>query len=161
MGKIEPILGGALALFLIWVAVRVIFDLGPSTPPAPVLPPVSDLTVEDCRVAGYRSGDFSDASSAYSAGANECRQNLGDDGLLAWRQGWEKGRLICQCYNKGSKLAVSNVGVMSAEYRSGQQECRATLSDLGGDAWTAGWNASLSSERQTANCSAYLWESAR
>ncbi len=161
MGKIEPILGGALALLLIWVALRVIFDLGPPAQSAPSLPPPSDLTVEDCRTAGYRLGDFSDYSSAYRAGSDECRRYLGEDGRLAWRQGWEEGRLICQCYNKGSKLAASNVGVMSAQYRSGQQECRATLSDLGGDAWTAGWNDSLSSERQTANCSAYLWESAQ
>ncbi|MEX0645399.1 MAG: hypothetical protein WD076_08810 [Parvularculaceae bacterium] len=161
MGKIEPILGGALALFLIWVAFRMIFDLGPPAPPSVTLPPPSDLMVEDCEDAGYRLGDFSDFSSAYRAGADECRRYLGDDGFLAWRKGWEEGRLICQCYNKASKLATSEVGVMSAQYRSGQQECRATLNERGGNAWTAGWNASLSSDRQTANCSAYLWETAQ
>jgi hypothetical protein len=159
MSKIEPILGGALALFLIWVAAKVIFGLGPSAPQAVALPPPADLTVEDCRSAGYRLGDFTDYSSAYRAGANECRRYLGEDGSLAWRQGWEEGRLICQCYNKASGLAASEVGVMSAQYRSGEQECRATLNNRGGEAWTAGWNASLSSERQTANCSGYLWES--
>jgi hypothetical protein len=64
--------------------------------------------------------------------------------------------LLCECFNEGFELAGSNVGVMSAQYRTGFEYCRAQLSDEGGCAWTAGWNARLSAKPFEASCRAYL-----
>ena len=63
---------------------------------------------------------------------------------------------LCQCFDDGFNLAGSDVGVMSAQYRAGYNQCRARLGDPGGKAWTAGWNARLSSQPWQANCRAYL-----
>ncbi|MEL7490572.1 MAG: hypothetical protein AAGJ73_07615 [Pseudomonadota bacterium] len=62
---------------------------------------------------------------------------------------------VCQCYNDAFKLAGSDVGVMSAQYRTGFEQCRAVLGVEGGDAWTAGWNARLSSKPYEASCRSY------
>lgn len=62
----------------------------------------------------------------------------------------------CQCFEDGFKLAGSDVGVMSAQYRTGFEQCRARLGAKGGDAWTAGWNARLSSKPWLASCRAWL-----
>lgn len=63
---------------------------------------------------------------------------------------------VCSCFDEGFRLAGSNVGVMSAQYRTGFEQCRAKLGEAGGKAWTAGWNARLSSDSWLANCQAYL-----
>jgi hypothetical protein len=63
---------------------------------------------------------------------------------------------ICQCFNEGFKLAGSDVGVMSSQYRTGFEQCRAMLGVPGGDAWTAGWNARLSAKPYEASCRSYL-----
>lgn len=62
----------------------------------------------------------------------------------------------CQCFDDGYKLAGSDVGVMSAQYRTGFEQCRARLGTKGGEAWTAGWNARLSAQPWQASCRAYL-----
>jgi len=61
----------------------------------------------------------------------------------------------CQCYNEAFKLAGSEVGVMSSQYRTGFEQCRAILGAHGGNAWTAGWNARLSSRPYEASCRSY------
>jgi hypothetical protein len=63
---------------------------------------------------------------------------------------------LCQCFEEGFKLAGSNVGVMSSQYRTGFEQCRAVLGAAGGDAWTAGWNARLSAKPYEASCRSYL-----
>lgn len=63
---------------------------------------------------------------------------------------------LCQCFEDGYDLAGSDVGVMSAQYRTGFEQCRARLGNRGGEAWTAGWNARLSSQPWQANCRAWL-----
>lgn len=63
---------------------------------------------------------------------------------------------LCQCFEDGFDLAGSDVGVMSAQYRTGFEQCRARLGTKGGEAWTAGWNARLSSQPWQATCRAYL-----
>jgi hypothetical protein len=63
---------------------------------------------------------------------------------------------LCQCFDDGFDLAGSNVGVMSAQYRQGFQHCRAQLGVDGGEAFTAGWNARLSSKPYEASCERYL-----
>ena len=62
---------------------------------------------------------------------------------------------ICQCYDNAFKLAGSNVGVTSSQYRTGFEQCRAVWDVEGGDAWTAGWNARLSSRPYEASCRSY------
>ncbi|WP_425410655.1 hypothetical protein [Hyphococcus sp.] len=62
--------------------------------------------------------------------------------------------LICECYDAAFQLA-GKVDVVSPEYRTGFQQCRARGGVDGGDAWTAGWNARLSARPYEASCRAY------
>lgn len=62
---------------------------------------------------------------------------------------------VCQCYNEAFRLAGSNVAVTSSQYRTGFEQCRALLGVAGSDAWTAGWNARLSSRPYEASCRSY------
>jgi hypothetical protein len=63
---------------------------------------------------------------------------------------------LCQCFDEGFKLAGSNVGVMSSQYRTGFEQCRAILGPTGGDAWTAGWNARVSAKPFESSCRSWL-----
>lgn len=62
--------------------------------------------------------------------------------------------LICECYDKAFEMA-GKVKVLSPEYRTGFEQCRARGGIDGGDAWTAGWNARLSAKPYEASCKAY------
>ena len=62
--------------------------------------------------------------------------------------------LICQCYDEAFGLA-GKVTVISPEYRTGFEQCRARGGVDGGDAWTAGWNARLSAKPYEASCRSY------
>lgn len=62
--------------------------------------------------------------------------------------------LICECYDEAFELA-GRANVLSPEYRTGFEQCRARAGVDGGDAWTAGWNARLSSRPYEASCRAY------
>lgn len=62
--------------------------------------------------------------------------------------------LICQCYDAAFDLA-GKVKVISPEYRTGFEQCRARGGVDGGEAWTAGWNARLSAKPYEASCRAY------
>lgn len=62
--------------------------------------------------------------------------------------------LICECYDDAFDLA-GKVQVLSPEYRTGFEQCRARAGVDGGDAWTAGWNARLSAKPYEASCRAY------
>ena len=62
--------------------------------------------------------------------------------------------LICQCYDEAFGLA-GKVTVLSPEYRTGFEQCRARGGVNGGDAWTAGWNARLSAAPYEASCRNY------
>jgi len=62
--------------------------------------------------------------------------------------------LVCECYDKAFDLAAK-VGVLSPEYRTGFEQCRAQGGVDGGDAWTAGWNARLSSRPYESSCRSY------
>lgn len=62
--------------------------------------------------------------------------------------------LICDCYDEAFELA-GKVDVLSPEYRTGFQQCRARGGVDGGDAWTSGWNARLSGRPYEASCRAY------
>ncbi|OFX04718.1 MAG: hypothetical protein A3E78_16415 [Alphaproteobacteria bacterium RIFCSPHIGHO2_12_FULL_63_12] len=64
--------------------------------------------------------------------------------------------VLCQCFDQAFALAGENVGVMSSQYRTGFESCRAVAGARGGDAWTAGWNARVSSKPFQASCGAWL-----
>lgn len=64
--------------------------------------------------------------------------------------------VLCQCFDQGFDLAGENVGVMSSQYRTGFESCRAVAGARGGEAWTAGWNARVSSKPFQASCGAWL-----
>jgi hypothetical protein len=70
--------------------------------------------------------------------------------------GTERDTALCGCFTDGFELAGSNVGVMSAQYRTGFEVCRTQLGEDGGCAFTAGWNARLSAKPFEASCRAYL-----
>lgn len=65
------------------------------------------------------------------------------------------GDISCQCFDQAFHLAGKDVGVMSSQYRTGFESCRAIGGVEGGDYWTAGWNARLSSKPFQASCRAY------
>jgi hypothetical protein len=54
--------------------------------------------------------------------------------------------VICQCFHQA----------MSSQYRTGFESCRAVGGPSAGDAWTAGWNARVSSKPFQASCRSYL-----
>lgn len=62
------------------------------------------------------------------------------------------GQSLCACFDDGFRLAQSDVGVMSAQYRTGFEYCRAQHGEPGSCAFTAGWNAALSSRPFEASC---------
>jgi hypothetical protein len=64
--------------------------------------------------------------------------------------------VLCQCYDQAFALAGSDVGVMSSQYRTGFESCRAVGGPRGGEAWTAGWNARVSARPFAAGCRAWL-----
>lgn len=65
-------------------------------------------------------------------------------------------RQVCSCFSQGFDLAGSDVGVMSAQYRTGVEVCRNQVGEKGGCAFTAGWNARMSSRPFEASCRAWL-----
>ena len=62
--------------------------------------------------------------------------------------------LVCECYDAAFAMA-GQVDVLSPEYRTGFQQCRARGGVDAGDAWTAGWNSRLSGRPYEASCRAY------
>lgn len=62
--------------------------------------------------------------------------------------------LICECYDDAFELA-GRANVLSPQYRTGFEQCRARAGVDGGEAWTAGWNARLSSRPYESSCRAY------
>ena len=62
--------------------------------------------------------------------------------------------LVCECYDKAFSLA-SATSVLSTDYRTGFEQCRARAGIDGGDAWTAGWEARLHSRPYEASCKSY------
>lgn len=62
--------------------------------------------------------------------------------------------LICECYDDAFAQAAKS-DVLSPEYRTGFEQCRARGGVDGGEAWTAGWNARLNGRPYEASCKAY------
>lgn len=65
------------------------------------------------------------------------------------------GDISCQCFDQAFHLAGKDFGVMSSQYRTGFESCRAVGGVEGGDYWTAGWNARVSAKPFQATCRAY------
>ncbi|MBI1391342.1 MAG: hypothetical protein GC152_01250 [Alphaproteobacteria bacterium] len=68
---------------------------------------------------------------------------------------------VCPCFESAFELAGSSVDVMSSQYRTGYEQCRAVGSSAGADAWTAGWNARLSARPFEASCRSYVRSASR
>ncbi len=66
----------------------------------------------------------------------------------------EDSDLVCECYDKAFSLASAS-SVLSSDYRTGFEQCRARAGVNGGDAWTAGWEARLHSRPYEASCKSY------
>lgn len=73
----------------------------------------------------------------------------------------EAGNEVCDCFDKGFDLAGKGVDVLSSQYRTGFELCRAIAQQEGADAWTAGWNARLSSKPYEASCRRYQLSTGR
>ncbi len=69
--------------------------------------------------------------------------------------------VACQCYDAGYALAGSNVDVLSSQYRTGYEQCRAIGATDGAEAWTAGWNARISAKPFEASCRSYMRKQAK
>ncbi|MEO1015427.1 MAG: hypothetical protein AAFX08_09610 [Pseudomonadota bacterium] len=96
---------------------------------------------------------FALASGPTGSSAKPKRVAHADNELLELIQAAEPGE--CYCYDAAFDLAGSSVDVMSSQYRTGYEHCRADGEDQA-RAWTAGWNARLSARPYEASCRAYI-----
>lgn len=126
MRNIEAIFGGVLALVVLGVAVFAV------------------MNTTFTGTSGGGSGD----------GAKVTVTNTGSGSAMTPTLVSSGQDLICECYDAAFQLA-GKVQVISPEYRTGFQQCRARGGVDGGDAWTAGWNARLSAKPYEASCRSY------
>ncbi|MCK5745198.1 MAG: hypothetical protein KAH44_03250 [Oricola sp.] len=126
MRSIEAVFGGILALVVLGVAFFAVMNTSFPSGSAPEAAPAATAT---------------DATYDGSVTAPTLVAASGQD-------------LVCECYDAGFELA-GKVDVVSPEYRTGFQQCRARGGVDGGDAWTAGWNARLSGRPYEASCRSY------
>lgn len=80
----------------------------------------------------------------------------GSAGTPITAAGGSREQQICGCFDEAFRLAKSNVAVNSSQYVQGFEVCRARAEGVGGEAWTAGWNAALSAKPYTASCRAWM-----
>lgn len=126
--NVEAVFGGILALVVIGVAMYAVTDTtfgGVSVPKPGPSTPATTTT----------------ASVPINSSAPRISSVAGQD-------------LVCECYNDAFDLA-GKVKVLSPDYRTGFEQCRARGGVDGGDAWTAGWNARLSSKPFESSCRSY------
>jgi hypothetical protein len=126
MRSIEAIFGGVLALVVLGVALFAVMNTSFTT-----------------GAGGTASAPAATSNASYS-GANTVP-------TLTAASGQD---LVCECYDAAFQLA-GKVDVLSPEYRTGFQQCRARGGVDAGDAWTAGWNARLSAVPYEASCRSY------
>lgn len=127
MRNIEAIFGGILALVVLGVALFAV--MGAQFP------------------SSGQGGEVAPAATAASA----TYDNTGAPPVISASVGQD---LVCECYDAAFSLA-GGVDVLSPEYRTGFQQCRARGGVDAGDAWTAGWNARLSGRPYEASCRSY------
>ncbi len=126
--RIEAIFGGILAVFIVGLAL---------------------IGMKSTQIGGPSGGLGADKITAVSTGGDSLTPVISSS-TTSGSSG------VCECFDDAFKLAGSNVGVMSAQYRTGFEQCRAVLGEQGGNAWTAGWNARLSAKPYASSCRAYL-----
>ncbi len=125
MRSVEAIFGGVLALVVLGVALFAVMNTSFSTGSGGTAAP-----------AAASNGSYSGAATVPTLTAAS-----GQD-------------LVCECYDAAFQLA-GKADVLSPEYRTGFQQCRARGGVDAGDAWTAGWNARLSAVPYEASCRSY------
>lgn len=123
--QIEALFGGVLALAVIAVAIFAVMNTG---------------------VSGTKH-------TAAPAGETVPVKTHADLKPVALRSK-KNADLVCECYDKAFSLA-SSTSVLSAEYRTGFEQCRARAGIDGGDGWTAGWEARLASRPYESSCKSY------
>ncbi len=126
--QIEALFGGVLALVVLGIAVYAVANTTFGGP-----------------------GGNSGVVTPDPTGATPVIQTNAHNVSLAAQSGQD---LICECYDNAFDLA-GKVKVLSPEYRTGFEQCRARGGIDGGDAWTAGWNARLSAKPYEASCRSY------
>ena len=126
MRNIEAIFGGILALAVLGVALFAVMNTQFASGPGGETAPAATATT---------------ASYDISAAPPTIMASSGQD-------------LVCECYDAAFSLA-GKVNVLSPEYRTGFQQCRARGGVDAGDAWTAGWNARQSGQPFEASCRSY------
>ncbi len=126
MRSIEAIFGGILALAVLGVAL---------------------FAVMNTQFASGPGGETAPAATATSASYD----NTSQPPTIVAASGQD---LVCECYDAAFSLA-GKVNVLSPEYRTGFQQCRARGGIDAGDAWTAGWNARQSGQPFEASCRSY------
>ncbi|WP_411816933.1 hypothetical protein [Hyphococcus sp. DH-69] len=127
MRNIEAMFGGVLALVVLGIAFYAMMNANLGSGGKLADAPTSNVIVS-------KSASGSDMTPTLTA-------NGGQD-------------LVCECYDAAFALAAK-IDVLSPEYRTGFQQCRARGGVDAGDAWTAGWNARLSGRPYEASCKAY------
>ena len=127
MRNIEAIFGGVLALVVLGVALFAVMNTQFGSGPGEETAPVASAP-------GGSNASGSEMTPTLTA-------TSGQD-------------LVCECYDAAFSLA-GQVDVLSPEYRTGFQQCRARGGVNAGDAWTAGWNARLSAAPYESSCRAY------
>jgi hypothetical protein len=109
------------------------------------------LVVLGAAIFMVAGGDWKRGGGQSSGGAVIATPTAGSPAIVA-----TGNDVLCQCFDQAFDLAGKNVDVMSSQYRTGFESCRGVAGAKGGDAWTAGWNARLSSKPFQASCSAWL-----
>lgn len=127
MRNIEAMFGGVLALVVLGIAFYAVMNANIGTGGEATDTPTSNVSI---------SSNASDSEMTPTLTLNG-----GQD-------------LVCECYDAAFSLA-GKVDVLSPEYRTGFQQCRARGGVDAGDAWTAGWNARLSGRPYEASCKSY------
>lgn len=124
--QIEALFGGALALLVI----------------AAVIVAVANTGITGKRGVSHLDEDAVPVSASADLKTITLAANTADSDL------------VCECYDKARSLA-SAVDVLSSEYRTGFEQCRARAGIDGGEAWTAGWNARIAGRPYEASCKSY------
>ena len=74
------------------------------------------------------------------------------DNLALAGDGQTDASTVCQCFDEAKTIAGEGVDAEPARYRTGLTQCRSLGGPTAAAAWTAGWNAALSSAPWDKTC---------
>lgn len=101
-----------------------------------------------------RIGDF---RPGYNTGQSDrpYLTSIADDEAIIPGQGLTDASYICQCFDDAKVVSSEGVDAEPARYRTGLIQCRSIGGEDAAQAWTAGWNAALSSAPWERTCLRY------